>query len=52
MGPYFEQGLAADLVVLEVNPLLDIRSTRRIAKVVRSGVRCDRSPSHLASLPP
>ncbi len=47
-----EPGMTADLVVLEANPLLDIRSTRRIAEVVRSGLRCDLSQSFPAASRP
>jgi hypothetical protein len=34
-------GRRADLVLLEANPLEDIRHTRRIALVVRGGIVCD-----------
>jgi len=33
-----EAGKRADLVVLDANPLADIRNTRRIVAVVRGGV--------------
>jgi imidazolonepropionase-like amidohydrolase len=33
-----ESGYVADLVILEGNPLSDIRNTRRIAAVIRAGV--------------
>lgn len=35
-----EPGMTADLVVLDADPLLDIRAARRIAVVVRSGQVC------------
>ena len=38
-----EAGKAADLVLLEANPLEDIRNSRRIAAVVRGGRYLDRS---------
>ncbi len=36
-----EAGKLADLIVLDANPLADIRNTRKIVKVIRSGVVCD-----------
>lgn len=36
------EGLSADLLVLDANPLEDIRNTRAIAHVVRAGVVVDR----------
>jgi hypothetical protein len=36
-----EPGKLADLVLLEANPLIDIRNTRRIFRVIRSGRVCD-----------
>jgi imidazolonepropionase-like amidohydrolase len=36
-----EPGKFADLVILEANPLTDIRNTRKIFRVIRSGLVCD-----------
>lgn len=38
-----EPGRAADLVLLEANPLVDIRNTKRIAAVIAAGRLIDRS---------
>jgi imidazolonepropionase-like amidohydrolase len=38
-----ERGIVADLVLLEANPLQDIRNTRRIAAVVLRGALYDRN---------
>ena len=35
-----ETGKLADLVLLDANPLEDIRNTRKIFRVIRSGVVC------------
>ena len=37
-----DEGKVADLVLLEADPLIDIRNTRRIAAVIRRGVTLDR----------
>ncbi len=37
-----DSGYVADLVVLEGNPLSDIRNTRRIAAVIRAGALVSR----------
>ena len=34
-------GKLADMVILSANPLADIRNTRKIDKVIRSGIVCD-----------
>ncbi len=39
-----EQGKAADLVLLEANPLEDIRNTRRISAVILRGRVVSRKP--------
>jgi hypothetical protein len=36
-----EAGRLADVVVLDANPLVDIRNARKIFKVIRSGLVCD-----------
>lgn len=36
-----EEGKLADMVILDANPLVDIRNTRKIFKVVRGGLICD-----------
>jgi imidazolonepropionase-like amidohydrolase len=36
-----EEGKLADMVILEANPLVDIRNTRKIFMVVRGGLMCD-----------
>jgi imidazolonepropionase-like amidohydrolase len=38
-----EKGKLADLVLLEANPLTDVRNTRKIAAVVLNGQYLDRS---------
>ena len=45
-----EAGKLADLVVLDADPLLDIRHTRRIHRVIRAGVVLD--PAELLRLVP
>lgn len=45
-----EPGKLADLVILEANPLTDIRNTRKIFRVIRSGLVCD--PAALLRLVP
>ncbi len=45
-----EAGKLADLVVLDADPLLDIRQTRRIHRVIRAGVVLD--PAELLRLVP
>ena len=37
-----EEGKLADLIILDANPLEDIRNTRRIWKVIKGGVEIDR----------
>ena len=37
-----ERGKLADMVLLEANPLDDIRNTQRIARVFKGGVEIDR----------
>ena len=36
-----EPGKLADLVILDADPLADIRNTRRISRVIRGGIVCD-----------
>jgi imidazolonepropionase-like amidohydrolase len=36
-----EPGKSADLVLLDADPLADIRNTRKIALVIRSGIVCE-----------
>lgn len=43
-------GRRADLVLLDANPITDIRNTRRIAAVIRGGILCD--PTALLRLVP
>lgn len=45
-----EPGKFADLVILDANPLADIRNTRRISRVIRGGIVCD--PTKLFDLVP
>jgi imidazolonepropionase-like amidohydrolase len=45
-----EPGKLADLVVLDADPLADIRNTRRISRVIRGGIVCD--PAALLQLVP
>jgi hypothetical protein len=45
-----EPGKLADLVILDADPLADIRNTRRIFRVIRGGIVCD--PSTLFALVP
>jgi hypothetical protein len=45
-----EPGKLADLVLLQANPLVDIRNTRAIALVIRGGIVCE--PSALFKLAP
>ena len=45
-----EPGKLADVVILEADPLADIRNTRKIFRVIRSGVICD--PAELFKMVP
>ena len=45
-----EPGKLADLVLLDANPLTDIRNTRKIALVIRDGIVCE--PAALLKLVP
>jgi imidazolonepropionase-like amidohydrolase len=45
-----EAGKLADMVILDANPLADIRNTRRIFRVVRGGIIC--SPETLLQASP
>lgn len=45
-----EEGKLADLVILDANPLTDIKNTRKIYRVIRGGVVCD--PNVLLRLVP
>ncbi len=36
-----EPGKVADLVILDADPTIDIRNTRRIVRVIRDGIVCD-----------
>ena len=36
-----EAGKLADVVILDANPLVDIRNTRKIFRVIRGGIICD-----------
>ena len=36
-----EEGKLADLVILDANPIQDIRNTRKIFSVIRGGIICD-----------
>jgi len=45
-----EPGKLADLVLLDADPLADIRNTRRIVRVIRGGIVCD--PAALLALVP
>jgi cytosine/adenosine deaminase-related metal-dependent hydrolase len=45
-----EPGKLADLVILDADPLQDIRNTRKIFRVIRSGIVCD--PTALLQMVP